>query len=952
MTRTRFALILAFVLLTASGISAPRAHASFFTGFIFNRTAGPQYAGQFDIGQPDNAALINDAYWNGNNCLSGHCGNFFGGMADQFSPGVGYNSANFLDGYPVGLWGDLAGYDVTTANRLCQIDDAVVAGGMGHPADPGVAVIPTSVTHMSMINLSRKNTLVFDGSTWGLLASEHHYSTLRDGSNLQGNPSGIVLDTGFTCISNGVPNPSFSIDRSSMSSGQTANISYNDNATYTAANVACDPISVSPSYPGYTPADSTPAPSCSGVRASPGFSASFSSSNYKVDCTAGGFSAPAQCTLNSSGSAVAICQSKCNSSCAGAGPGFPACVAACNTGCAMTYAGLTENAYTCTNTRSATIPVSPPAGSYDFYFACKNVNGVAPVRSVHLDVTTATCTDGVMPAGPGSCNVTNPACGISVSGSITCGGPGGISQCSDTNGNPLTAPNSLCPAPAAALSAPGSAIPYNTAASLNWSCTNSTSASISGLGTVWSGPFTPSVSNSVSTGNLIADTPYTLTCYGVNGNATDGPKTVSVSAQPLPDLQASGISIAPPPAMGVPSTISATISNTGTAATSGGFPVLFEMYNGSSPPPSFPAITALRSTNVVSPLAGSGASVPVSISYPFPSGGTWQVRACANTDTSNNVPAVSPPGVTEVPSGYGNNCSSSWTAVSVAWPAITQPGGAPITCSVSPTMGNVNTLFTWSATSASGGNGGPYTYTWSGSPPLAGQVGQTINNVQYPAGSGYTGSVTVTDSVGNTTGSIPCSTSVSNVYALPDCPNFPLSGVTPTDIALGSSVTVSWNCVNSSSCSAVSNPDFVTPPGNPTVHSQGVTPSSPGLGQQYGLVCKNPGSPSGVTILSNAFNVHQPSAQITAVPARVPPGNIVTISASGSWVASCSIGSGGLSNNVVATSSAVASSWAPATPPTPTISSQTLYTIYCKSPAGATYSANVLVNVDGTIIQF
>ena len=119
----------------------------------------------------------------------------------------------------------------------------------------------------------------------------------------------------------------------------------------------------------------------------------------------------------------------------------------------------------------------------------------------------------------------------------------------------------------------------------------------------------------------------------------------------------------PAPTAGTPVSITAYFTNQGPAGTLTTFPDLYEIYPGATPPSTFAQLTSGGAVvAVTSPALGAGASNSVQLSYTFPTGGTWQIRGCANTDTSGNTPPTSG-GAVE--STYANNCGG-WLAVSVA----------------------------------------------------------------------------------------------------------------------------------------------------------------------------------------------------------------------------------------------------------------------------------------------
>ncbi|HVW82356.1 MAG TPA: hypothetical protein VHC68_00145 [Candidatus Paceibacterota bacterium] len=162
-------------------------------------------------------------------------------------------------------------------------------------------------------------------------------------------------------------------------------------------------------------------------------------------------------------------------------------------------------------------------------------------------------------------------------------------------------------------------------------------------------------------------TVYTITC--TDGASDDPDKataqaTVTVNgAQGGPDLTADSVTSAPPaPPAGVPATLTGVVHNTGDASTGAKFSDLFEIYQGAEPPARFSDLTDVKAAGPNAALA-AGKSVTDAVGYTFPNAGTWWVRLCANTDTAGNTPGSSYGGTAE--SNYDNNCSASWTELSV-----------------------------------------------------------------------------------------------------------------------------------------------------------------------------------------------------------------------------------------------------------------------------------------------
>lgn len=143
---------------------------------------------------------------------------------------------------------------------------------------------------------------------------------------------------------------------------------------------------------------------------------------------------------------------------------------------------------------------------------------------------------------------------------------------------------------------------------------------------------------------------------GVPGFCSAQYQCVCTSTQP--DLTASNTGISPSSATVNQSvTFTATVSNAVGAATATDFPNNFQIADAGI------SITLDRANaGTISSLAG-GASTGISGSYTFTSAGTYNVRACANFNSSGSQ------GIAE--SNPGNNCSN--------WVAITVSASAPIT---------------------------------------------------------------------------------------------------------------------------------------------------------------------------------------------------------------------------------------------------------------------------------
>ena len=237
--------------------------------------------------------------------------------------------------------------------------------------------------------------------------------------------------------------------------------------------------------------------------------------------------------------------------------------------------------------------------------------------------------------------------------------------------------------PGATLTALPTSISSGQSSTLTYACTNATSASIdNGVGTLAtpaSGtvPVTPSTT-----------TTYTLICTNATGSATAN-ATVTVTPAIQPDLTASTVS--PTTAtVGTAVTLSSTISNNGSASTGAGFTNLFQRATNA-----FGSGATDIGTYTSTALGVSGSNT-ASLSYTFPSAGTFYVRACADKSSAGSSGTI-----TE--SNEGNNCGA-WTAITVS--ASVAP--APIcTFSANPTSSVPSTL-TWSSTNATSCTGGGF----------------------------------------------------------------------------------------------------------------------------------------------------------------------------------------------------------------------------------------------------
>ncbi len=311
-----------------------------------------------------------------------------------------------------------------------------------------------------------------------------------------------------------------------------------------------------------------------------------------------------------------------------------------------------------------------------------------------------------------------------------------------------------------------------------------------------------------------------------------------------PDLTASSVTPSATTA-GVATTLVATITNSGSAATGSSFPVLFEI-NATNNPASFAAIAVkIAVTNAA--LAASGAHNTINATYATSSAGTYYVRACANTDTGNNNAIAE--------SNTTNNCGA-WVAVTVS--------AAPTSYSYSSSSGSTFTMvngisISMNSSYSSVYNGQVVAITWSGT----GATTCTGTNFSTGSGSPVSGTVNLTPSVSTTytttcakTGGSASTYLTVNVYPMPPVVTLTAS---PPVVGGGGSSTLTWASTNSVSCSntfnsstAVSGSAAVTPTGSQTYTVTCFNSSGDSTLSNVTVVAGPPAAPTGLSGSSSA----------------------------------------------------------------------------------------------------
>jgi hypothetical protein len=446
----------------------------------------------------------------------------------------------------------------------------------------------------------------------------------------------------------------------------------------------------------------------------------------------------------------------------------------------------------------------------------------------------------------------------------------------------------------------------------------------------------------MGTGSQISWSGNILTSSGTGGSGSlsfwsSGPCS-SPPVAILPDLTAGATTPTPSSVTaGQAQLFSSNVTNTG-VGTASNFPNVFQIANNDL------SVTIARvNTGSIASLA-AGASIPISGSYTFSSPGTYNVRACANMDTSGNVVVIE--------SDTGNNCGA-WTTLTVL-PPIT------VSCSVSPDAGNISDSFTWKAT-ASGGSG-PYTYKWSGdtdpaSSPVTTTAPTNSITTQYTTAGIKNVSVMVTDGT-QSSPNVYCTNS-TYVSSGPNGPTSPGSstgtsvvsvtlsanpdGNAPNTVVEGQSINLTWSSQNAISCTGSG---FDT--GNATGGTQPNTAPTVYPSTNYAVTCKDS---RGNSVTKNVtVPVQKPNITITANPPRVSSGSSSTIAWDASYVNSCTV-TNTTTGAILAKGSADAAHEFTGSDSSGPITQQTVFTITCNTD-GSRVSSQVIVNLRPIFREF
>ncbi len=382
-------------------------------------------------------------------------------------------------------------------------------------------------------------------------------------------------------------------------------------------------------------------------------------------------------------------------------------------------------------------------------------------------------------------------------------------------------------------------------------------------------------------------------------------------------------------AQGTPVTITATVTNNGTASTVYGFTNLFQFDADTD----HSAVTSTQ-TDTAPALAGSSATYVSSVAQTFPSSGIWYVRACADNNASF-VGAI-------VESNEGDNCGA-WTQVTVGTtaginltagsitPGVATKGTAVSLVSVITNAGNTSTGTTFTdhfqMANDSSGTGATSIGTYTNPIRAAGTSGNATRSYTFASAgtfyvracadqnAAFVGTITETNEGDNCGAWTPIV--VSTASASLSCT------VSPGAIASGGSATWSASPSNLGTYTW-------TPSEGGAAGGTGATLARTYTGSNltFGMTVTAGGNTANCPNLSVGASPDGPAVPvITTSPPRVVPGDTVVITVSATSVdGSCRVLGPGLSWDLTPNASGVITSVSTTTQP---INNQSTYTMTC-----------------------
>jgi hypothetical protein len=674
----------------------------------------------------------------------------------------------------------------TTVNRLCSIADTndAIAGGF----TPDVDVEGINIVNYHEAGNQDENTLLFNGTRWYEMENNRRYyvpgyvGTATQGMDLYDNLQDM------TCVSYDLPSPTLTADKYSVNSGDPvaltwSDMAYSDNVAGGGNTCTAGGFTVTSSYVQYC-------------------------SQWSLQCS-GGNTAAAGLALGGQN-----CSKVCDIYSTELRPDKSGTVT-------VNPTQTTTYTYTCTSpngtavaSAKVTVAAPPPLPTASL---TANPSTIVSGNSTGLtwSSTNATsCTSGNFTTG----GATSNSSGVAVSPtttttySITCTGAGG-SATSYATVTVTAAPPDLTAA--GTTVSPASPSPTD-------GLTFTATVSNIGTGPASNFPNVFQLANGALTATLATDAGNTITTLGsgastgitgtnaalpagiyavracANYNTSWGgsvPETNSsnncgawttftVGSPPAPDLTAGNASVTSGTTASTPVTLSAQISNIGTA-TATNFPnLLLIMDSGGN------GLQYMTATPTLTLAPGGSATVTATYSAGLPAG-NYYARACANFFGS---PTPWQAGVAE--SNPNNNCGAS-----VPFSVFPVAGQLTCTPSVNPVPLNTPVTFTASASGLSF----TVTYQWSdpyGTPSAQGPSTSNQFTTQYAAPGSYSPRVVAQGGLQFVIGN--CSpVTVGNSCSGNPAPTISAS---PTRVIAGNSTTISWGGSNVNTSCTITGP--------------------------------------------------------------------------------------------------------------------------------------------------
>ena len=384
-----------------------------------------------------------------------------------------------------------------------------------------------------------------------------------------------------------------------------------------------------------------------------------------------------------------------------------------------------------------------------------------------------------------------------------------------------------------------------------------------------------------------------------------------------PDLTAGNTAAAVSNVPGQSESFSASVSNVGNG-TASNFPNIFQIDNSD-----MSATVATVDAGTIASLA-AGASTGISGSYAFASPGTYNVRACANLNTSWGG------SITE--SNSGNNCGA-WQTVTVSYPPLS------VSCTGSPGSAYVGQTVTWTGT-ISGGSGAS-SYSWSGTDGLSSTNYSLTIQKTYDSAGTKAATLSVTDTATGQTVSATCTSGgtsggTSSGVSVRACTT--LLTASATKIEQGQTVTLTWSVPDGSVCATSCSINGINTGSISSPIPITVTPTP--NNNNYVLTCSG-GAYTPPLSISVPIDVTAPKATISANPSQVASGSPTTVS----WSSSPDV------NSCTITKSPASSGWpkydmnSPAAGIPDAVTAQTTYTIDCTNAYLVHATSSVIVNI-------